>query len=128
MPHTVSYRVYYEDTDAQGVVYYANYLKYLERGRTEFFRDRGVSVNDLAAGGIRVVVHHLDITFRRPALLTDLVDVVTQFQVVSTYRGRFDQRVERAGDLLVDAKVDVVCLDDAGGLTEFTPALREVSG
>ncbi len=127
MDHRVSYSIYYEDVDSLGVVYYANYFKYLERGRTEYLASRGRQVAELNAAGIAVVVHSVNATFRKPARLGERVDVVSSFSVTSPFRGRFTQRVERGGELLVDATVDVVCLDAAGQLTELPADLRDLN-
>lgn len=127
MPERVSYRVYYEDTDSLGVVYYANYFKYFERGRSEFLRAHGHDVADLNARGFGLVVHAVSATFRKPAALGELVEVVTSFAVTSAYRGRFTQRVERDGELLVDGVVDVVCLDGSGQLIEMPAELTALS-
>lgn len=128
MPHTVSYRVYYEDTDSLGVVYYANYFKFFERGRSEYFRALGHNIADLNARGIAVVVHSVSATFRKPAALGDVIDVVSDFAVTSPYRGRFSQRVERAGELLVDGVVDIVALADGTRLIELPPELTALPG
>ncbi|MGB2700787.1 MAG: hotdog domain-containing protein, partial [Candidatus Phosphoribacter baldrii] len=102
MQQSVSFKVYYEDTDSLGVVYYANYFKFMERGRSEFLTHQGRSVADWNADGFLLVVHSVQATFKKPAVLGDVVDIVTTFTVPSVYRGRFAQRVERAGELLVD--------------------------
>ena len=122
MEHRVAYKVYYEDTDSLGVVYYANYLKYLERGRTEFVGAQGRDIRDWNADGFFFVVHSLNMRFRRPAELGDTVEVVSTFELRSPYRAVFHQRIERAGELLVDAEVVLVCLDRARQLCEI-PAL-----
>ncbi len=127
MQQRVSFKVYYEDTDSLGVVYYANYFKFMERGRSEFLSGEGRSVADWNADGFLLVVHSVQATFKRPAVLGDVVDIVTSFSLPSIYRGRFSQRVERAGELLVDGIVDVVCLDRAQNLIEFPPALRALA-
>lgn len=124
MAHRVSYRVYYEDTDSIGVVYYANYFKFLERGRTEHLRAHGHDVANLNDSGLNVVVHKVNATFRKPAQLGDMIDVVTSFVVESAYRGRFRQRIEREGVLLVDADVDVVCTNADQTLIELPDLLR----
>ncbi len=121
----VSYRVYYEDTDSLGVVYYANYFKFMERGRSEFFSGEGRSIADWNATGYLIVVHSVQATFKRPAVLGDFVDVVTSFSLPSVYRGRFHQRIERAGELLVDGTVDVVCLNRDQNLVEFPTEMAE---
>jgi acyl-CoA thioester hydrolase len=119
MEHRVAYKVYYEDTDSLGVVYYANYLKYLERGRTEYVGQSGRDIRDWNADGYYFVVYAMTIHFRKPAELGDLVDVVSTFALQSPYRGLFRQRIERAGELLVDADVEIVCLSRARQIQEF---------
>lgn len=121
MEHRMSYRVYYEDTDSLGVVYYANYFKFFERGRTELLGAYGRSVAELNAEGKLLVVHTATATFKKPATLGDQVDVVTEFSQPSSLRGRFTQRIERGGELLVDGVIDVVCLDPNANLVEFPP-------
>ncbi len=123
MEHRVSYKVYYEDTDSLGVVYYANYFKYLERGRTEYVGQ--VSGRDIRAwngDGCYFVVYAMNIRFRKLAELADVVDVVTSFTPSSAYRALFKQRIERAGEVLVEADVEIVCLDASRAVREF-PAL-----
>lgn len=126
--HTVSYKVYYEDTDSLGIVYYANYLKYMERGRSEFVAAYGgQSVQDWNRAGYLIVVHSLRMTFRQAAGLGDMLDVVSSFSLASRYRGSFHQRVERAGELITTADVEVVCLDASRQLVSFPPALEAMA-
>lgn len=105
-------RVYYEDTDAGGVVYHSNYLKYFERGRTEFLREKGLSVGDLAQQGYVFPVVHLDIDYRSPALHDDLLRVETEVLEVGKTSFTLGQQVVRAmdGKLLADGKVKLVCV------------------
>ena len=119
--------MYYEDTDSLGIVYYANYLKFMERGRTEFLAARGRTVQDWNRDGILIVVHSVHITYRRAATLGDVLDVVSSFALGSRFRGTFHQRVERAGELIVDADVEVVCLDADQQLISFPPGLAELA-
>ncbi|MCS6881497.1 MAG: YbgC/FadM family acyl-CoA thioesterase [Oscillochloridaceae bacterium] len=121
MEHRVGYKVYYEDTDSLGVVYYANYLKYLERGRTEYVGSRGRPIQDWNRDGYYFVVYEVQMRFRRSASLGDIVEVVSTFQRTSAYRGRFSQRIECRGEVLVEAEVDVVCVDPQQQLREFPP-------
>jgi len=121
MEHRVGYKVYYEDTDSLGVVYYANYLKYLERGRTEYVGSRGRPIQDWNRDGYYFVVYEVQMRFRRSAALGDVVEVVSTFQRTSAYRGRFSQRIECRGEVLVEAEVDVVCVDPQQQLREFPP-------
>ncbi|OPY58252.1 MAG: Acyl-CoA thioester hydrolase YbgC [Pelotomaculum sp. PtaU1.Bin035] len=105
-------RVYYEDTDAGGVVYYSNYLKYFERGRTEYLRERGFSVYEMARRGFVFTVVHLEIDYRAPALHDDLLRVETVVLEIGKSSISFAQRVLRVidGKLLVDGKVKLVCV------------------
>lgn len=119
MEHRISYTVYYEDTDSLGVVYYANYFKFFERGRTELLGAYGRSVAGLNASGILVVVHSASATFKKPLTLGDRFEVVTEFSLPSPYRGRFTQRILRGGELCVDGVVDAVSLDRQQNLIEF---------
>lgn len=120
MEHRVSYKVYYEDTDSLGVVYYANYLKYLERGRTEFVgQTSGRDIRRWNDDGYYFVVYAMNIKFKKAAELGDTIDVVTTFASASAYRGVFKQRIERAGDVIIEADVDIVCLDKARAVREF---------
>lgn len=117
--HRVAYKVYYEDTDSLGVVYYANYLKFLERGRSEYLGSKGRPIEDWNRAGFHFVVYELSMKFKRPGRLGDLVEVVSSFRLDSPFRGRFSQRLECRGELLVQAEVDVVCLDAQQQLVEF---------
>jgi tol-pal system-associated acyl-CoA thioesterase len=121
--HRVTYKVYYEDTDSLGVVYYANYLKFLERGRSEFVGSRSRPIQEWNRDGYYFVVFELSMKFRRPGRLGDLLEVVSSFRLHSAYLVRFSQRLEWRGELLVEAEVDVVCVDAQQQLHEF-PALR----
>jgi acyl-CoA thioester hydrolase len=108
-------RIYYEDTDAGGVVYHANYLAYFERGRTEYLRERGLSVADLAERGYIFPVLRLEITYRSPAVLDDLVRVETEVLEVGKTSFVLGQQVVRAvdGRVLADGRVTLVCTSSA---------------
>lgn len=119
MEHRVSYKVYYEDTDCLGMVYHANYLRYFERGRTEYIEQLGYNPWDWNKAGYYVVVYTMNIAFRKPAVLGDRLDVVSTFHLTSPFRGQFDQRIERNDETLVTAKVEVVCVDKNHKLQRF---------
>jgi len=105
-------RVYYEDTDAAGVVYYANYLRYLERARSEWLRALGFEQTALATErGIAFAVRSLDIDFLKPARLDDMLDIACAIDSLGRAQLVFDQRVERKGEALVTATVRVACID-----------------
>lgn len=105
-------RVYYEDTDAGGVVFYANYLKFLERARTEWLRDLGVNQSALAASEQRLfVVHSLDMSYRKPARLDDLLTIRSRITRLGRASIHFAQRAERNGELLAEGNIQVCCVD-----------------
>jgi acyl-CoA thioester hydrolase len=107
-------RVYWEDTDGGGIVYYANYLRFLERARTEWLRSLGHSQRELAqAPGILFAVTGLSVEYRRPARLDDELQITCEPRGERATAMRFLQRIHRApeGDLLVEAEVRVVCVD-----------------
>lgn len=105
-------RVYYEDTDAGGIVYHANYLNYFERARTEYLRDRGFSVGEMAKQGMFFPVVHLEVDYRSPALHDDLLRVETAVLEVKRSSFTLGQKVLRVSDgkLLVEGKVKLACV------------------
>lgn len=108
---TLPIRVYIEDTDAGGIVFYANYLKYMERARTEFIRQLGVELRAGLQQNISYVVHSLDVKYHKPAKLDDLLSVsVEVLKVANTYI-TFNQKVySESGVLMVSAQVKVACV------------------
>lgn len=121
MEHRLDVRVYYEDTDCIGVVYHASYLRFLERGRTEFLGRSGSSIAEWNRQGLVFAVYSISATFRAPGRLLDDLVVITRMAPASDYRARFEQRIVRKADdrLLLTAEVDVVCMDAEGKLKEF---------
>ena len=108
-------RVYYEDTDAAGIVYYANYLRFIERGRTEFLRTLGHDQHALMQEGIAFAVRSVSAEFLKPAKLDDLLRVETEVASLGRAQLTFVQRILRDTELLLDAKIRVVCIDPALG-------------
>ena len=110
--HLLPVRVYYEDTDASGIVYHANYLRYCERGRTDFLRLAGVSHTELRARAepIVFVVRGVSLKFLRPAKVDDALLVRTRYGRLERARIHIDQQVERDGEVLCRAEVEVVCI------------------
>ncbi|ANB18974.1 4-hydroxybenzoyl-CoA thioesterase family active site [Dokdonella koreensis DS-123] len=109
-------RVYWEDTDAGGVVYHSNYLRFLERARSEWLRAAGIGQQQLQhEAGIVFVVHRMDLRFRRPARLDDLLTATVAPVDVRGARFSVAQRLLREPDreLLVEAEVHIACLDAA---------------
>jgi tol-pal system-associated acyl-CoA thioesterase len=122
--HRLICKVYYEDTDALGVVYHANYLKYMERARSEYVELFGKPIWERNRLGYYIVVYAMNIRFKRAAQLGDTLEVVSTFSLQSPYRGLFRQRVEREGQVCVEADVELACLDPQRNLREFPPEFR----
>ena len=110
--HRMAVRVYYEDTDFSGVVYHANYLRFFERGRTEMLRALGMEQATLFAAepAFGFAVARLEIDFRRPARMDDLLDVETGVAEVGGASLTMRQRLLRSGELLVEATVRVAAV------------------
>jgi len=110
--HLLPVRVYYEDTDATGIVYHGNYLRYCERGRTDFIRMAGVSHTGLRARdpAIVFVVRRVELDFIRPAKVDDALLVRTRYERLQGPRIHIAQQVERDSEVLAKAKVEVVCI------------------
>ena len=124
--HHQPIRVYYEDTDFSGIVYHANYLRFMERGRTNYLRLLGADQRGLfeaaakEAPGFAFVVRSMQIDFRKPARMDDLLAVVTTPVEVKGASVVLHQRVERGEDLLVEARVQVAFV--SGGRARPIPA------
>jgi acyl-CoA thioester hydrolase len=122
-PLLISLRVYYEDTDSGGVVYYANYLKYLERGRTEFLRALGFEQRQLAdETGLAFAVRSLQAEYLKPARLDDQLEVLTAVEALGRAQVTFAQSIRRGDETLLTATVRVACLDLAKGKPAAIPA------
>lgn len=124
-PHSFPVRVYYEDTDAAGIVYYANYLKYAERARTEMMRGYGVAHAEMVErDGVMFAVRRCEIDYLRPARLDDLLDVETRLVEVGGATIDAEQIVRRAGDDLVRIRIRLACLDARGRPARLPAAVR----
>ena len=125
MTHRFPVRVYYEDTDLAGIVYYANYLKFIERGRSEWVRELGV---DQAAmkreDGVVFAVRRVEADYHKPAHYDDQLEVVTEVEAVTGARLVVKQTVERAGEVLFSALVTIVAIGDTGAPARLPAAFR----
>jgi acyl-CoA thioester hydrolase len=128
--HRLAIRVYYEDTDFSGVVYHANYLRFLERGRTEMLRDLGIDQTALFSGAapLAFAVARMTIDFRRPALMDDLVEVVTEVAEVAGASLTLQQRLLRGEDLLVEASVRVAAVSRGRAVRLPGPLVAQLRG
>ena len=111
MSDTIELRIYYEDTDAQGVVFYANYLKYFERARTEFLRKCGYLHNELLAKNIIFIVNKLDIHYKKPILLDQLIKIESSLSELKKASFSFNQRVVINSEIMCEANVLCGCVD-----------------
>jgi acyl-CoA thioester hydrolase len=109
-----TYSVYWEDTDAGGVVYYANYLKFLERCRTEWLRVMGIDQSRLLAERrLQFVVVNIEVDFLRPAVLHDEILVTAELERLAGATIHFKQTIMRGDEQLIDASTRVACLDSS---------------
>ncbi|WP_018407854.1 tol-pal system-associated acyl-CoA thioesterase [Methylocystis rosea] len=124
---SLSIRVYYEDTDFSGLVYHASYLRFMERARTEMLRSLGLDQKALLEGAagapIFFVVRSMDVDFQKPATMDDLLTVETDTLELGGASLTLEQRVLRQAELLVRAKVRIVCVE-AGRARRLPPEVR----
>ena len=116
--HVMPVRVYYEDTDFSGIVYHANYLRFMERGRSNYLRLLGADQRSLfeeaeqEAPGFAFVVRSMQIEFLKPARMDDVLDVVTTYEEIKGASITLHQRVLRGDELLIEAYVRVAFVCD----------------
>jgi acyl-CoA thioester hydrolase len=105
-------RIYYEDTDSGGVVYHSNYLKYMERARTEWLRDFKVDQKALKDNlNLMFVVHEIDIKFIRPAVFNDEIEVQTKLEKLGSVKIELEQKIFRSSELLIESRVVVASVN-----------------
>jgi acyl-CoA thioester hydrolase len=112
MSHHLKVKIYYEDTDCGGVVYYANYLRYLERARTEFMEAKGLSLRELKMQGIQFVVRHVDIEYLSPCAYGDTLDIQTGIEKSDRLRIVFNSTIHAGDALAARAKVTLICINE----------------
>jgi acyl-CoA thioester hydrolase len=115
MNHKYTYRVIYQDTDAEGVVYYASYLGFFERGRSELLRQKGISLKEIKKkNGIVFAIANVNCDYKAPALYDDELEITTEICETSAVRLVFKQEVYRGEQLLVSAKVTACSINLKG--------------
>lgn len=123
--HVFSTRVYYDDTDAAGVVYYANYLRMAERARTEMLRLLGADHGDAArTHGVALAVRRCEVDYMRPARLDDALDIHSRIAKVGGASMHMEQIVRRAGQDLVRLTLRIACVTLAGGAARLPDAMH----
>jgi acyl-CoA thioester hydrolase len=110
--HMLKKKIYYHDTDSGGVVYYANYLKYIEEARTEYFAERGIDLGSLAKAGTLFVVSRQEVDYKYPGFYADTLAIETGVMFASGARLGFEHSItNQHGRLLVKALTTLVCVD-----------------
>ncbi|HWU49934.1 MAG TPA: tol-pal system-associated acyl-CoA thioesterase [Asticcacaulis sp.] len=124
--HRLPIRVYYEDTDFSGVVYYANYLKFFERGRSDYLRLIGVHHHELAAlpEPLAFAVADIHVRYKAPARIDDLIETRTRMSGLRGASFHVSQRLLRGDQVLTEAEVKAVCIDLNGRLRRLPPDLQ----
>jgi acyl-CoA thioester hydrolase len=126
--HVLPVRIYFEDTDFSGTVYHASYLRFMERGRSDYLRSLGVGHSALAAGSegekLSFTVRRMSIEFLKPARIDDLVEVETRPRAVEGARMILSQRINRAAETLVSAEVTVAVVNDEGRARRIPKSIR----
>jgi acyl-CoA thioester hydrolase len=123
-PHRFGLRVYYEDTDLAGIVYYANYLRFIERARTEWVRALGIDQTQLRdEAGLVFAVRRIEAEYHAPARFDDTLTVETRLHATTGARLTLDQTVLRGGERLFEARVMLVAMGLDGRARRLPPAL-----
>ena len=128
--HELDVRVYFEDTDFSGVVYHARYLQFLERGRSDFLRLKGIGHRELSAGAfgapMSFAVRKMEIEFLRPARIDDVLLVSTRTRQLGGARVLLDQTISRDGAILIEANVKVAVISPDGKPMRMPKRVLEV--
>ena len=128
--HRLDVRVYFEDTDFSGVVYHARYLHFLERGRSDFLRLKGIGHRELMSGDfgapMAFAVRRMEIDFLRPARIDDVLTVMTRTRQLGGARILLDQQILRGEDLLIEANVKVAVISPEGKPMRMPARVLEV--
>ncbi|MEM7669514.1 MAG: tol-pal system-associated acyl-CoA thioesterase [Pseudomonadota bacterium] len=127
MPHSFSCKVYYEDTDLQGIVYHANYLRFIERARTEALEAYGIDQTDLIErDGLMFVVRRIEADYLQPARFGDTLEVETRVASVGAASLVMSQEVRRSGRALFRANVSVAVISRDGRPSRMPDAMRQI--
>jgi acyl-CoA thioester hydrolase len=125
--HIFDLRVYYEDTDLAGIVYYANYLRFIERARSEWVRELGIDQAQMKADGMVFAVRRIEADYLAPAHYDDQLRVYTQMQPGSGARLVLRQDVKRGDTVLFSALVTIICMTTQGAPVRLPAAIRQAA-
>jgi acyl-CoA thioester hydrolase len=127
--HVLPVRIYFEDTDFSGVVYHGGYIRFMERGRSDFVRLLGIGHTELKNGAhgesLSFAVRRIHVDFFKPARIDDLIEVETRVLDLAGARIVLRQTAKRGGEILVDAEVTIVLINAEGRARRIPPAVRE---
>mgnify|MGYP001821575430 FL=1 len=124
MSHKFPVRVYYEDTDMAGIVYYANYLRYIERARSDWVREIGIDQLEMKEDGIVFAVRRVEADYAAPAVFDDTLEVRTSVTKMTAARMVMLQEVWRSSECLFKADVTIVCIGKGGQPVRLPAELR----
>ncbi len=114
MNNSFKIKIYYEDTDAGGVVYYANYLKFMERARTEYLASRGIDVSDYHNKGFVFAVVDAEIHYKHPAKLGDIIEIITDIIEITKVTIKIKHIIRKNETILVEAVIRLACINPEG--------------
>jgi len=120
------FKIYYEDTDLAGIVYYANYFKFIERARTEMLNDANVNQNEMLKSGYYFVVKNLQANYLKPAYFEDSLNVVTEIKKINNASINLIQTIVRSNDSLFIASVRLALLDKFGKVARLPANIRQL--
>lgn len=124
--HRFQIRVYYEDTDMAGIVYYANYLRYIERARSDWVREIGIDQLALKSEGIVFAVRRIEADYIQPAHFDDVLEVATTLKKLTPARMVMAQEVRRGDALIFAAEVTTACIGAGGKPVRLPAELRSI--
>jgi acyl-CoA thioester hydrolase len=127
MIHRFSLRVYYEDTDMAGIVYYANYLRFIERARSDWVREKGIDQLAMKADGLVFAVRRIEADYLAPAQFEDVLEVLTTLDALTPARMVMGQEVWRDQTCLFRAVVTIVCIGAGGKPARLPAKLRSMT-
>jgi acyl-CoA thioester hydrolase len=127
MSGSIRIKIYYEDTDAAGVVYYANYLKYMERARTELLLEKGIDVAEYHTKGCMFAVVDVDIHYKHPAKLGEIIEVTTDIIDMTHVTISIKHRIVRDNTLLAEANVRIACIDTNGKPRRIPDKMKHIA-
>lgn len=125
MRHRFAFSVYYEDTDMAGVVYHANFVKFIERARTDWVQEIGLDQNAMRAAGQVFAVRRIQADFLAPAKFGDALEILTTLNTITPARLILEQKVSRADTVLFSATVEIVLLSTQGRPLRLPAEIRQ---